>query len=84
LSRALQSELNPEPFLISMIELGEETGKTEELAQQAALHLEDEVEAWFKKITALLEPVMIIFVAGVVGLIMLGLVLPMLEMLQVW
>ena len=84
LSRALQSELNPEPFLISMIELGEETGKTEEMAQQAALHLEDEIEAWFKRITALLEPVMIIFVAGVVGLIMLGLVLPMLEMLQVW
>ncbi len=84
LSRALQSELNPEPFLISMIELGEETGKTEELAQQAALHLEEEIEAWFKKITVLLEPVMIILVAGVVGLIMLGLVLPMLEMLQVW
>ncbi len=84
LSKGVEKWFGYAHFLISMLRIGEETGKLEDMATQAGLYYEGEAERWIKNKISFLEPLLILLVAGLVGIIMVGMVLPMLEMVQVW
>ena len=60
-----------------MVAVGEETGQLESMLSKVADFYEAEVDANVKALTALIEPVMIIFVGGVVGFIVISMYLPM-------
>jgi type IV pilus assembly protein PilC len=65
------------PMVGHMIAVGEETGQLETMMSKIADFYETEVDAKVKALTALLEPVMIVFVGGIVGFIVISMYLPM-------
>ena len=71
-------ETNPifPPMVGHMVAVGEETGQLEHMLSKIADFYETEVDAKVKALTALLEPVMIVFVGGVVGFIVIAMYLP--------
>jgi type IV pilus assembly protein PilC len=60
-----------------MVSVGEESGQLEHMLTKVADFYEAEVDAKVKALTSLLEPVMIVFVGGVVGFIVISMYLPM-------
>ena len=60
-----------------MVAVGEETGQLESMLSKVADFYEAEVDAKVKALTALIEPVMIVFVGGIVGFIVISMYLPM-------
>jgi type IV pilus assembly protein PilC len=65
------------PMIGHMVAVGEETGQLEHMLSKVADFYEAEVDAKVKALTALLEPVMIVFVGGIVGFIVISMYLPM-------
>jgi type IV pilus assembly protein PilC len=65
------------PMVGHMIAVGEETGQLEHMMSKIADFYETEVDAKVKALTALIEPVMIVFVGGMVGFIVISMYLPM-------
>jgi general secretion pathway protein F len=74
-----QSKVFP-PVVGYMIGVGEESGRLEELLKKTAQAYDEEVEVAAQKLTALLEPLMIVIMAFVVGFIVLSILLPILQM----
>jgi type IV pilus assembly protein PilC len=62
---------------IQMMSIGEETGELDAMMMKVADFYEDEVEQTIKALTSLIEPVMMIGIAGMVGTILLSMYLPM-------
>ncbi|MDX9817280.1 MAG: type II secretion system inner membrane protein GspF [Desulfococcus multivorans] len=65
---------------VQMIMVGEQSGELENMLNKVADVYENEVEATVMSLTALLEPVMILFMAVIVGFIVLSICLPIFEM----
>ncbi len=77
MSLALQ-QANVFPQLaIQMISIGEETGELDAMMMKVADFYEDEVEQAIKALTSILEPLMMVVIAGMVGVILLSMYLPM-------
>ena len=66
----------------SMFRIGEETGELSQMITKLADFYEDEVTASVKSLTSILEPLMIIFVAVFVGVILIAMYLPMFSMMS--
>jgi len=71
-----QNDIFP-PMVGHMVAVGEETGQLEHMLSKIADFYEAEVDAKVKALTALIEPVMIMFVGGMVGFIVISMYLPL-------
>jgi len=67
LTEAFQANPIYPDFLLSLVEVGEEAGKLSVVFDDIAQRSRSEFESWTTKITNLLEPVMILFMGGIVG-----------------
>jgi type IV pilus assembly protein PilC len=65
------------PMVGHMVAVGEETGQLENMLGKIADFYEAEVDAKVKALTALIEPIMIVFVGGMVGFIVISMYLPL-------
>ncbi|MFN3484335.1 MAG: type II secretion system inner membrane protein GspF [Planctomycetota bacterium] len=74
-----QSRVFP-PVVAYMIGVGEESGRLEELLKKTSQAYDEEVEVAAQKLTSLLEPLLIVVMAFVVGFIVLSILLPILQM----
>ncbi len=70
------------PMVGHMIAVGEETGQLEHMLGKVADFYETEVDAKVKALTALIEPLMIVFVGGIVGFIVIAMYLPMFSIFE--
>ena len=70
------------PMVVSMIDVGEETGQLPEMLLKIADVYDDEVDNTVAGLTSLLEPIMIVFLAVVVGTIVIALFLPLIDIIQ--
>jgi type IV pilus assembly protein PilC len=70
------------PMVISMIDVGEETGQLPEMLLKIADVYDDEVDNSVAGMTAALEPIMIVFLALVVGTIVIALFLPLISIIS--
>jgi type IV pilus assembly protein PilC len=68
--------------VISMVDVGEQTGALPDMLDRIAESYDEEVDNSVAALTALLEPCMIVFLAGVVGSMVIALFLPILEIMQ--
>jgi type IV pilus assembly protein PilC len=68
------------PMVGHMLTVGEETGQLEQMLSKVADFYEAEVDAKVKALTSLLEPLMIVFVGGMVGFIVIAMYLPIFEL----
>jgi type IV pilus assembly protein PilC len=64
-------------MVTQMIGVGEETGALETMMSKIADFYEEQVAAAVKALTSILEPIMIVFVGGIVGFIVIAMYLPM-------
>jgi type IV pilus assembly protein PilC len=64
------------PMVVQMITIGEETGQLDSMLSKVADFYESEVDAALESLTAALEPVLIVFLGGVVGFIVVAMFLP--------
>ena len=80
--RVLNSEKYIPVMFASMFRIGEETGELSEMVNKLADFYEDEVSTTVKSLTSILEPLMIVFVAGVVAVILVAMYLPMFNMMS--
>jgi len=69
-------------MVISMVDVGEETGQLPEMLLKIADVYDDEVDNAVTALTSILEPIMIVFLALVVGTIVFALFLPLIKMIQ--
>lgn len=70
------------PMVISMVDVGEETGQLPEMLLKIADVYEDEVDNSVSALTSMLEPLMIVMLAVVVGVIVMALFLPLIDVIK--
>ncbi len=70
------------PMVVSMVDVGEETGALPEMLMKIADNYDDEVDNAVAGLTSLLEPLLIVFLALVVGTIVIALFMPLVSILQ--
>ena len=81
LSRVTSSSQLFTPLVIQMINVGEETGRVDELLAEVAEFYEREVDYDLKSLTSKIEPILISVVAGMVLVLALGIFTPMWDMM---
>src|SRR5206468_12159512 len=69
------------PMVAQMVKIGEETGELEKMLGKIADFYEDEVDAAIQSLTSIVEPIMMIAVGCMVGVIIISIYLPMLKLL---
>jgi type IV pilus assembly protein PilC len=69
------------PMVSQMVKIGEETGELEKMLGKIADFYEDEVDAAIQSLTSIVEPLMMILVGLMVGVIVIAMYLPMFKML---
>src|SRR5512132_47089 len=70
------------PMVSQMVRVGEETGELEKMLAKIADFYEDEVDAAIQSLTSIIEPLMMILVGCMVGVIVIAMYLPMFKMLS--
>ncbi len=82
LSRSIRDITEFPPMIYAMVSIGEESGTLDSILEKAADYFEDEADSATQKMVSALEPVMIIIMAIIVGLVVGGIGLPILTMAQ--
>jgi len=70
------------PMVTQMIAIGEETGALDVMLHKIADFYEDEVETAVKSLTSIIEPIMMIFIGGIVGLVVVSMYLPIFNLFK--
>ena len=70
------------PMVIGMIRVGEETGQLEKLLHKIADYYEQEVYQTINRLSSLLEPLLVCLVGGIIGLIMIAILLPVVNIMD--
>jgi type IV pilus assembly protein PilC len=77
----IENDIFP-PMVSQMVKIGEETGELEKMLGKIADFYEDEVDAAIQSLTSIVEPIMMILVGMMVGVIIIAMYLPMFKMLS--
>jgi len=83
LSRAIKEIGIFPPMLDSMVKIGEESGSLDDILSRSADFYDEELEVSIQKMTEMLQPILIVFMALVVGFIVLAMALPMFDMVNI-
>jgi type IV pilus assembly protein PilC len=70
------------PMVISMVDVGEQTGALPEMLLKIADNYDEEVDNAVAAMTSLLEPIMIVFLAVIVGSIVIAMFLPLIDLMN--
>jgi type IV pilus assembly protein PilC len=70
------------PMVVSMVDVGEQTGALPEMLLKIADNYDEEVDNAVSAMTSLLEPIMIVFLAIVVGSIVIAMFLPLIKLME--
>jgi type IV pilus assembly protein PilC len=70
------------PMVVSMVDVGEQTGALPEMLMRIADDYDEQVDNAVSAMTSLLEPIMIVFLAVIVGSIVIAMFLPLIQMIS--
>ncbi len=80
----LADPLKKEPIfpgmVVQMVAVGEETGALDQMLSRIADFYEDQVDAAVKGLTSILEPVMMVFIGGMVGFVVIAMYMPLFQL----
>ncbi len=82
LSRTIKEIKIFPPMVDSMIKIGEESGSLDEILNKSADFYDEEVEVAIQKMTEMLQPLLVIVMALIVGFIVIAMALPMFDMVN--
>ena len=71
------------PMVVSMVGVGEETGKMDDMLVKVSDFYEDEVDLAVKTMLSMIEPILIVGVGGIIAVIVVAMYLPMFDMADV-
>ena len=77
--KSLDPKIFP-PILIAMVRVGEDTGRLDEMLDTIANFFEDEVDRAVEGLISTIEPLLMVFIGTIVGIILIGLYLPIFKM----
>jgi general secretion pathway protein F len=70
------------PLVTTMVEVGERSGDLEGMLIKVADTYEEQVETSISRLTSLLEPILILVMVGIVGIIIMAVLMPMLQLTE--
>lgn len=70
------------PMVVHMVSIGEETGNIETMLENVANYYEDDVQVATEQVMALMEPMIIVVMAIVVGVLIMAIMQPMLTLYE--
>jgi type IV pilus assembly protein PilC len=79
LSQSLRKADVLPPMVYSMVGIGEESGTIEDMLEKTAAFYDSEVENSIQKLVTMIEPILIVFMAVVVGFIIISIMLPVFD-----
>ncbi len=87
LGKPLTDSLGKDPALfpiliVQMLQVGEESGTTENILEQIAQHYEEEVDTTLRNLSSIIEPLLLLFIGGVVGVLAVALISPIYSISQ--
>jgi len=68
------------PMVVQMIGVGEQTGAMDQMLQKIADFYEEEVDVAVAALTSMLEPIMMVFIGGIIGALIVAMYLPVFEL----
>jgi len=71
------------PMVVQMVDTGEEAGNLPEMVEQVAIFYDEEVDRSIKSLLSLMEPLMIVFLGGIVAFVAFSIYLPLFKMATV-
>ena len=71
------------PMVVQMIAVGETTGALDEMLNKIADFYDDEVDVAVSAITSLIEPLLMVFLGGILGTMIVGMYLPIFKLGEV-
>jgi type IV pilus assembly protein PilC len=69
-------------LVTNMIDVGEETGELDKMLMKIADNYEEELDVAVASLVSLLEPIMVVFLGGIVGFIVIALFMPLVQLIQ--
>lgn len=69
-------------MVVNMVEVGEETGELDKMLSKVADNYDDEVDRAVEAMVSLIEPIMIVFLGGTVGFIVIAMFVPLIKIMQ--
>lgn len=72
-----------EPMVVQMVGIGEEIGELSQMFKKINSFYQDYVETFLVRFTAMFEPIMLIFMGGVIGLMVVGMFLPIFQLTKI-
>lgn len=82
LSRAVNEVGIFPPMVDSMIKIGEESGSLDDILYKTADFYDEEIEVALQRMTSLMEPVMLVIMALIIGFIVIAMAMPMFDMVN--
>lgn len=83
LSQSLKNQGVFQPMVYSMIRIGEDSGSIEEILDKVAEFCDEEVDTLITKLTSMIEPLMIVFMAIIIGFVVIAMITPMFDMIKI-
>jgi type II secretory pathway component PulF len=81
LSESLNANANLfPPLVIQMLQVGEESGTVETILEQLAVHFEEDVDNTLANLSSIIEPLLLLGIGGVVGVLAVALISPIYSM----
>ena len=68
------------PLVVQMLSVGEESGQLDELVGEVSLHYQDELDYELERLSARIEPILIVCLSAMVAVLALGIFMPIWEM----
>lgn len=69
-------------LVVQMLRAGEESGTVEDMLGQLAVHFEEEVDTIMKNLSSIIEPLLLLFIGGIVGILAMALISPIYNISQ--
>jgi type IV pilus assembly protein PilC len=69
-------------LVVQMLQVGEESGTVEDMLSQLAVHYEEEIDTIMKNLSSIIEPLLLLFIGGIVGVLAVALISPIYSISQ--
>ncbi len=83
LSTALESNKYYPRMLVHMLAAGEKTGQVESMMDKVSEFYDNEVETMLSGLTSMIEPLLMVFIGGIIGTIVVAMFLPIFKMSEI-
>ena len=68
------------PMIVNLVKIGEESGKLPEMIEKASEYFQSRVDLFAGRVGVLIEPIIMVFVGGIIGTIACSLFLPIIQL----